>query len=128
IETFAGPEAAAGLTTMGLDQLVIQAGVGVGEDRTFGAMRARGFVPMARQNGSLPSGPIARRAFDVIPEDATVAMLGRTSFDAVLDGIRKAAPMQPSMDGGADPVAMVGGMLGLDLDRDVFDNLGETYG
>jgi len=128
IETFAGPEAAEGLASMGLDQLTIQGGMGQGEDRAFGSMRTLGWVPMARENGSLPNGSIERRALEVVPQDATVAMVGRTSFDSMLDGIRQAAAMQPAMEGGEDPVAMVGDMLGIDLERDLFDNLGETYG
>ncbi len=128
IETFAGPEAAEGLASMGLDQLVIQAGMGQGADRSFGSMRTLGWVSMARENGSLPSGSIERRALELVPQDATVAIVGRTSFDSVIDGIRQAAALQPAMDGGDDPIAMVGEMLGIDLERDLFDNLGETYG
>lgn len=128
IETFAGPEAAEALSQAGLDDLVIQAGMGQGTDRAYGSMRTLGWVPMARKNGSLPSGPIERRALELIPEDATVALVGRTNFDSVTDALRRASSLEAGMTEGTDPMAMVQEMLGIDLERDLLDHMGETCG
>lgn len=127
--TFGGPEAAAAMESAGLGDVVIQGGMGHGDDRSYASVRTIDWVPLARENGSLPTGTIEREALARIPRDATMAMVVRTNFDAIARAVDMA--MGAGSDDGMDasnPLAMVGELLGVDFETDLVANLGETVG
>lgn len=125
---FGGPEAAGALDTFGGGNVVMQGAIGHTANRCHSSMRNIGWVPMARANGTLATGPIERAALELIPADATVAVIARSDLGSIAGMFESAADMGEEAMGGLDPLAIVREMTGIDLERDLLDHLGETYG
>ncbi|MCY2959741.1 MAG: hypothetical protein NTY35_06210 [Planctomycetota bacterium] len=131
LEMFGGPEVAEAFSAAGMGDLVIQGGLGHGKDRSYAGLRTIGWVPMARASGSLPEGSIERGALALIPSDATVAVVARTDFGSILKSLSGATALGEEMSGmaeGVDPLVILRETTGLDLEKDVIANLGQTFG
>jgi hypothetical protein len=131
IEQFAGPEAADALRTAGIGDVVIQGGFGHGADRSYGALRTLDWVPMATASHALPHGAIERAALALIPADATLAVVSRTNLASIVKSIRDASAASgevTEIPAGFDPLTIVRELTGLDVERDLIANLGETLG
>jgi len=128
LEMFGGPEAVEALDAFGGGDLVMQGAIGHSANRCHSSMRNIGWVPMARANGTLPTGSIERTALELIPGDATVAVIARSDLGSIASMFESAADMSDEAMGGLDPLAIVREMTGVDLERDLLDHLGETYG
>ncbi len=125
---FGGPEASGALDAFGSGNLVVQGAIGHSANRCHTALRNIGWVPMARANGTLATGPIERAALGLIPADATVAVIARSDLGSIASMFESAAEMGQDALGGLDPLAIVREMTGIDIERDLLDHLGETYG
>lgn len=128
---FGGPEATEAFRAAGLEDVVIQGAIGHGADRSFATVRMTDWVLAARTSGALPEGSIERAALELIPEDATVAIVARTKLGSITQALRGATEMGENMSGefqGVDPLAMLREFTGVDLEADVIGNLGDTVG
>jgi hypothetical protein len=131
LETFGGEEATQAFALTGMEDVVLQGGFGHGADRSYGALRTIGWVGSARTSGTLPSGRIPRAALERIPADATAATVSCSDLGGIAHLMRKAVTTEGAEAGlppGTDPVEILREMTGFDLDRDLLDHLGETWG
>lgn len=142
IDMFAGPEAADTLRSMGMGDIVIQGGFGHGSDRSYGSMRTIDWVPMARTTNALPSGSIEPAALAAIPRDATMALVTRTNLASIVHALNQATADSAmaaedmvveeneaaELPANMDPLLFLRELTGLDVERDLIANLGETFG
>ncbi len=131
LATFGGEDVASLLSLVGLDRTVMQGGLAHGSDRTYGALRTLGWVPSARANGSLPGGSLPRAVFDRIPADATAAWVGRADMGWIPRMLRRIVQLDAAeidLPEGTDPIEILATLTGFDLERDLLDALGESYG
>ena len=123
----AGPDAEVArlqLESMGLlgeNPMLITAAVGRGDDRLLFSSRAKNYVPYAKKTGALVTEPLTAADFHMVPADATSAALYKSDLSAVLDAVERMAPEE-------DILGMVRAMVGLDLESDLFNQLGTTTG
>jgi len=125
---FGGPEASGALDAFGTGNFVVQGAIGHSPNRCHAAIRNIGWVPIARANGTLATGSIERSALELIPADATVAIIARSDLGSIAGMFETAAEIGDEALGGLDPLALVREATGIDFERDLLDHLGETYG
>jgi hypothetical protein len=116
---------------MGMEGVVAQGGAGHGTDRSYGATRSIGYVPAARASGMLADGPLSESHIMLIPADATWAMVARANPAGVLSAVRAALAQQSAAMGlpeGTDALDMLAQMTDFDVEADLVDHLGQTFG
>jgi hypothetical protein len=117
------------MSVFGLDDLQIEWGMGVDENRMHAVTTLTGYAKTMRENGLMPKESIGIEDFAIVPEDATWAMMGVTDFTAtfeVMRGMIEKPMAEAGLDG--DPVEMLASFTGIHLERDILDHLGTTWG
>ncbi|MBL8863737.1 MAG: hypothetical protein JNK02_17240 [Planctomycetes bacterium] len=127
LATFAGPEATQALDLFGIGNVQIQGAIAHGPDRCHTAVRTIGWVPVARQTGVLAEGTIPRDVLKRIPVDATLAFVARWDAGGLVETMRKAAELDEEA-AGVDPLFLLRELTGVDLEADLLDHLGSTFG
>ncbi len=126
IERFAGPDAVEPLRAAGMNDVVIQGGIGHGKDRAYMSLRTLDWVPMAKASHALPHGSIERAAFAAIPSDATAAMITRMDLGSILHAMEQVTEAGEGLSGmgdGLDPLALAREITGVDLEQDLIAHL-----
>jgi hypothetical protein len=103
--------------------MVITVAVGHGDDRSFIASRVTNWAATQRALGALADAPLSAEDLRVVPADATLAWLSRSDLSYVVQMLETLGA-----EIGQDPLGMIRGFLGIDLESDLIGPLGTTFG
>ncbi len=127
----AGDDAApfrAQLDAMGLlgpDPVSFVVASGRGTDRRYVAARYTNYASVLERLGLLVREPLSARDLELVPQDATIAALGRSNLDAIVTTIEK---MNRANGLETDVFAMLHSMVGIDVQKEIIAPLGATSG
>ncbi len=108
---------------IGPDASRITVALGHGSDRMVGRMTYTGYGDLLEAIGAKPDRWLNASDFRPIPADAGWVKVSRFDPGAVIDSMR-----MMSEEIGQDPVEMIHDMVGVHLERDLIDALGQTMG
>ncbi len=105
---------------LGEDPLGFTLALGHAADRAHVAMRYRNWRKVAARQGSLASGPLSKAELRMVPADAIMAALQRIDPRAVLHLVEMLGQEEEDLR------VEIESTLGIELEADVFEPLGET--
>lgn len=115
---------------LGPDATSFSFAMGYADDRLHGAWRYTNYAPLAERWHALVREPLQTHDLAMVPADATFAEVGKYRMDGLGDLIREWMPAMEEMgvEEAQDPFALFTEQTGIDLERDVLANLGDSYG
>lgn len=118
----------------GPDASQLTAAIGHGKDRTFGWGKYTNYRKMLEAGGALPDSLLKLDDLKRVPGDATYAQVSKMNLNGIMNMIKSVASqaMQQQGMGGddaaQDPFKFIEDATGINPQRDIVDNLGQTFG
>ncbi|MDF1837675.1 MAG: hypothetical protein P1V35_07400 [Planctomycetota bacterium] len=111
-----------------LDDFSMEMACGSDASKSYTSVVLPGFGTAMREMGALPAEGLTSADLKLIPADATMANIQSFDMNAMFDVVLDIAEPFLAEEGIEDPIAMVEGMTGVNIKRDLLDHLGTHMG
>ena len=112
----------------GLDDMEVYFAHGIDAERGYTTARMPRWGGHMREKGLLPASTLTAADLALIPKDATFASVGKVNFQGTLDYVLGMFREPLAQEGIDDPIQMIAGMTGFDIEKDFIAHLGDTWG
>lgn len=111
-----------------LDEFAMEMACGSDANKSYTSVVLPGFGNAMRDMGALPAEGLTSADLKLIPADATMANIQSFDMNAMFDVALDIAEPFLAEEGIKDPIAMIEGMTGVNIKRDLLDHVGTHMG